>query len=305
MVGRIRSQFTDKDIKKAVEGTPNYTEAAKELSKLGDVDVTRAHVQYWAKSIDREFTGPRILFIDIETSPILAYTWGLFKQNIPIDAIVEDWYIISWSAKWLGDDKMISEYCYGREDEATIVESLRDLLSEADIVVAHNAKKFDIKKINAKFFEYRIMQPTYYKVVDTLQIAKGNFAMTSNKLDYITKLQGFDGKLKTDLKLWIDCMDGDYDALQKMVKYCEQDVRELEHIYLELRAWDSSHPSYMAYTDSEETVCNVCGSSDLIPTTQYHTGTSTFQVYQCKCGHQQRDRVNMASNSKQRQVNVR
>ena len=45
---------------------------------------------------------PKILTFDIETSPVEAYVWGLWDQNIPIDFVKTDWTIFAWAAKWLG-----------------------------------------------------------------------------------------------------------------------------------------------------------------------------------------------------------
>ena len=54
-----------------------------------------------------EQTDPKvsILILDIETAPNLAYVWKFFKANISPKQVLEDCSIMSWSAKWLGDDK--------------------------------------------------------------------------------------------------------------------------------------------------------------------------------------------------------
>src|SRR5690606_35926044 len=117
----------------------------------------------------------KMLFIDIETSKILAYVWGLFKQNIGIKNVVEDWYILCYSAKWLGDDKIINDSLHhhplpesGRYkfNEHFLVESAWQLLDEAKYVVAYNGRAFDKKKLNAKFLEYGYPEPSPYKVID-------------------------------------------------------------------------------------------------------------------------------------------
>ena len=43
----------------------------------------------------------KILIFDIETSPMEAYAWGTFKENIPIQRIKKDWFVMTWAAKWL------------------------------------------------------------------------------------------------------------------------------------------------------------------------------------------------------------
>ncbi len=44
----------------------------------------------------------KILLLDIETSPNLAYVWGLFKQNVAINQIKESGSVLCWAAKWYG-----------------------------------------------------------------------------------------------------------------------------------------------------------------------------------------------------------
>lgn len=309
MAGPLREKVTRAEIESALDVSQGkISDAAARLSDLIGHNVSPEALRYWIKTLDRPEPvqkAPKILIFDIETSPLTVYTWGLWNQNIGINQILEDWYIICWSAKWLDEDKVFNALGE-RFEEAEVISELWEMLDKADIVVAHNAKKFDVKKMNAKFIEYGLGQPSYYKVVDTLQIAKGNFAFTSNKLDYITKLLDGIGKHKTDFDLWKGCMDGDVDKMNQMQEYCDQDVRELESIYLQLRSWDSSHPSFGMYNDLEEAQCNVCGCTDLEEVSVYTTGTSRFPVYQCQdCGHQQRGRKSEVPVTKDRQVNVR
>ena len=47
--------------------------------------------------------GAKILLLDIETSPNMVYAWGLFKQNLSIDHIIEAGSTLCWAARWLGD----------------------------------------------------------------------------------------------------------------------------------------------------------------------------------------------------------
>ena len=103
---------------------------------------------------------PKILLYDLETSLIKSYHWGLWNQNISLGAIIEDWYIICWSAKWLGTDTIINSSVHTegnptaertRDNEGAVVLALWKLVDEADILIAYNGKKFDKKKMNAKF----------------------------------------------------------------------------------------------------------------------------------------------------------
>jgi|32_taG_2_1085360.scaffolds.fasta_scaffold04487_8 hypothetical protein len=258
--------------------------------------------------VEEVYRKSNVLVFDIETSPMIAYVWGLWKQNIPIDRIIRDWSVICWSAKWLGEKEVKSTWVdtrFGGMHELDVVQGMWELLDEADVVVAHNAKRFDVPKMNAKFIEYGLKEPSPYKVVDTLAIAKSRFKFTSNKLDYITQLLEHEGKHETNFQLWVDCMKGDSEALKRMVDYCEQDVLELEKTYLKLRHWDKQHPNLAVFDDKDTLRCGTCLSEDLEPLEGKRavTSTSSYPVYRCKsCGKIQRDSSSTTTTTKRKNL---
>ena len=50
---------------------------------------------------------PKILSLDIETAPMVGTFWGLWKQNIGLNQIAEDWYILCYAAKWLDTEDVV------------------------------------------------------------------------------------------------------------------------------------------------------------------------------------------------------
>ena len=54
----------------------------------------------------------KVLYLDIETSPILADTWGLWQQNVGIAQIHKPQRIIGFGYKWRGGGKAkwVGEY---------------------------------------------------------------------------------------------------------------------------------------------------------------------------------------------------
>lgn len=262
----------------------------------------RADTEDYVEDVQRK---SNVLIFDIETSPMIAYVWGLWKQNIPIDRIIQDWSVICWSAKWLNQDGVISSVVTQEMNEEYVILAMWKLLDEADVVVAHNAKRFDVPKMNAKFIEYGLYEPSPYKVVDTLAIAKSRFKFTSNKLDYITKLMGHEGKHSTDFQLWVDCMNRKQEALDRMVAYCEQDVLELEQTYLKLRHWDKQAPNLAVFDDDDTIRCGTCLSEDLetIDNRRAVTSTSSYPVYRCNnCGKVQRDSSSTTTSNKRKSL---
>jgi DNA polymerase elongation subunit (family B) len=240
----------------------------------------------------------KILVFDIETYPFLAYTFNKWKTNINDDFIVHDWGMLCWSAKWLFSDEVLSDKMTEEElnnlDDSRISRSIWELIDEADVVIAHNGVKFDIRKVNTKFLEYNIGRPSPYQVIDTLVHVRKRFSITSNRLDYIAQnFFGIEGKLKTETGLWRRCMDKDYSALEFMSEYCDQDVKVLEDVYLLMRSWISPHPNLALLAVSENDGCPVCLSEEREFTkTTYNTYVNRYEAYRCgNCGHIYRSRM--------------
>lgn len=258
---------------------------------------------------------PRILIVDIETSPIKGAVWSLWKQNVGLNQIENDWFILSYSAKWHGDDPENTYYndlqgYVDEEDDTELLDELWSLLDEADIVVTQNGIEFDTKKINARFVINGYPPPSHYKQVDTLQIAKKKFGFTSNKLEYMTdKLCKKYKKLShgsfPGYTLWAECLNDNPDAWCEMKQYNTHDVLSLEELYDILKAWDSKHPNVSLYGDMNEQKCT-CGSTDFKENGYYHTQVSRFQKYTCNdCGVEYRGRKNLFSKDQRDNIMVR
>lgn len=242
----------------------------------------------------------KILFIDIETSPMEVLVWGLYKQRIPVDNVLKDWAILSWSAKWMHEDEIMSEHVSVDEarvrSDRSVLSSLWVLLDKADIVVAHNGIRFDVRKINARFIENGFDSPSPYQVIDTLKISQKNFAFSSHKLVYLMSLLGSKQKGNTTYSLWKRCINGDASALKKMEEYNIQDVVVLEELYLILRPWIKSHANLALFSDGTEPVCPSCGSDDLKWEYKYNTTVSSFPAFRCNsCGAFGRSRFSSLS----------
>jgi DNA polymerase elongation subunit (family B) len=231
----------------------------------------------------------KIALLDIETAPNLGWVWGKWEQNV-ID-FKEYWYMLSFSTKWLGEKETktyklpdFRGYASHKEDDSKLVTKLWGVLDEADIIIAHNGDKFDIKKSNARFISHGLQPPSPYKTIDTLKIARRNFAFTSNKLDDLGHYLGVGRKLPhTGARLWLDCMRGVPEAWTKMAKYNAQDVNLLERVYLKLRPWTSTHPDLSSYSKKNE--CPTCGGTNLQHRGHNVTKTGRRDRFQCMdCG---------------------
>lgn len=113
-------------------------------------------------------TKPRVLLLDIETSPVVSYTWGLFDQNVALNQIKEDWYILSYSAKWLGESKVLYRDQRNAKDlsnDKPLLVDIWRLLDECDVLITQNGVSFDTKKINARFVFHGMKPPRLTKTL--------------------------------------------------------------------------------------------------------------------------------------------
>jgi len=228
---------------------------------------------------------PRMLLFDIETTPMTVYVWGLYKQRIPHTNVIKEWNILSWSAKWLFDDIIHSDVLTPKEaiagNDKRILESIWLKLDEADIVIAHNGDRFDLRKLNARFIDNDIKPPSPFRSIDTLKIARREFAFSSYKQDYLTKHFKLPEKLKTEFSLWINCMAGDQEALDRMLDYNRHDTMGLEEVYLKLRPYIRNHPNLGVLMDRD--VCPNCACEFMEELEAvYFTTANQFPVYRCQ-----------------------
>lgn len=254
---------------------------------------------------------PKILIFDIETAPLVSYTWGTHDQNISLNQIKQDWYILAWAAKWLGDPASKTMYMDNKnhkfpENDIALIEGLAKLLEEADIVITQNGDKFDIKKLNARAAIHGLPPIKACRSTDTLKESRKVFAFTSHKLEYMTeKLNKKYKKLKHEkypgFELWKAIMNGDKKAWDEMKKYCIHDVLATEELYQNIQGWIKTQ-NMAAYTDDNVVRCT-CGSANVYKKGFVYTDGGKYQGYKCKdCGKRPKGRFNMLSYEKKQSL---
>jgi hypothetical protein len=233
-------------------------------------------------------TPAKILLVDIETAPMLAFVWqkSLYNTNIRIDQVERDTSILSFAAKWLGEKRMIYEdqsRAPDMFDDTKLLKSIWKLLDEAEIVIAHNGKAFDIPFIQARMIAKNLPPPSPFKQIDTLKEVK-QFGFTYNSLEHIAEECGCpksDHREFPGISLWRECLRGNKRAWRAMKEYNTQDVKALEVVYLRLRAWIDRHPNMGMWIDDGEKHCPKCGSSKLIIRGHRVTNTGRYNMYHC------------------------
>lgn len=200
----------------------------------------------------------KILVIDLEWKPALAYVWRMWKQNIQPDMLVDHGGMLCFCAHWVGSKEYMfySEWEHGRLGMA---EAAKHLITEADAVVHYNGDKFDLPKITGEIVLAGLSPPPKPASIDLLKTVKG-FGFNMNRLGYIGPLLGIDNKLEHEgFALWKKVMDGDAKAQKKMEKYNIQDVKITTRLYKRILPFIRNHPHLQATDDGQQ--CPNCGSN--------------------------------------------
>lgn len=259
-------------------------------------------------------TSPIITVLDIELLPIEAQVWQLFDQNIGLSQISQDWTLMSFAAKRL-DPAAPSVSLRTRKaqttymdvsgqanvrDDRELVEALWHVLHESDIIVGHNVRRFDFKKMRARMMLLGLQPHSPCRMIDTLELAKGAASFTSNKLAYLspalcavhkTSHKHFPGH-----ELWSECMKGNPKAWAECRSYNILDVLSDEELYLKLRPWATQHLNVAVYQDPDHPACPVCGGHGLTQDGFAFTNVSRYPRYHCGgCGAWSRSRYTVNS----------
>lgn len=234
---------------------------------------------------------PKIALFDIETAPSLGYFWGKLYET-SIIGVEAPWYMLSFAYKWLGERPIYTRalcdyplYEANLDNDYYLVKDLWKVLDEADIVIAHNGDKFDIRKTNARFIKYGMKPPSPYKSIDTLKAARKHFQFESNRLNDLGQYFGLGGKLpNTGFDLWKRTMQGDRTAWDLMKKYNRRDIVLLEQVYEILRPYMATHPNLNIYNNTLN--CTACQSPHIQRRGTMVSQTQKYHRYHCQeCGH--------------------
>lgn len=235
----------------------------------------------------------KILLWDTEVSRSVVEGYGT-KWEYKVVKVVRPQKLMCYAYKWLNDGKTKFVSMHDFDSYHAFVQSLADLLSEADITIAHNGDNFDNKMSNTFFIQEGIRPPSPRKSIDTVKVARSVFKFPSNSLRDLGESLGLGTKEKiTYADLEDDFMSSNPSRYTKrmMSKYTRTDVDLLERIYLTLRPYMKSHPNLSAYRNGAF-CCTYCGSSSLRVNKHRTFNTGTYLYYLCNnCGHYPRERL--------------
>jgi predicted RNA-binding Zn-ribbon protein involved in translation (DUF1610 family) len=234
---------------------------------------------------------PRILLWDIETTHNLVATFRLFGEDyIPHQNLIQERYIVCAAWKWLGESKVHTVattdnpelFAKDPHNDLHVVQTLQDVLSEADVIVHHNGDTYDIKFFRGRSLYHQFPPIPPFKSVDTKKIAKQHFMFNSNRLDYLGQFLGVGRKADTRTGLWLDVLKGSKKAIKEMVTYNKQDVLLLEDIFLKLMPYVTNINQHL-FGATEG--CPRCGSLHIQSRGVHRAEARTYQRFQCQeCG---------------------
>lgn len=241
---------------------------------------------------------PRILIFDIEVCAGKAYTYNYRDAYISPDQVISQPYVLSFAAKWLGDDRMFYfDTRYSSRDDKQVLEALHYLLSKASCVVGHNMKVYDYKTIKGRMLLHD-MEPIHtHTIWDTFKIALKHFKFPFYKLGVLAEYLKLDVQKSSHAKfpgnsLFIEADKGNMEAFEEMEDYCKKDVLVTEQVFLKLMKWE---PNINIGIFEQKRIC-ICGSIEFKKEGFHYLKNSVKQRYRCanpKCGKMFTDKENL------------
>src|SRR3990167_4638400 len=220
----------------------------------------------------------------------LAWVWQKYETNVI--SYQQLGYVLCFSWKWLGEKKVHSlslpefkGYKDNKTNDLLLCKELWKLFDEADVLIAHNWDRFDVKKAMTRFLVHGFAPPSPCQTADTKKIAKKYFNFNSNALDDLADQLGIGRKLQTGgWPLWLGvAVEDDPKAWSKMIAYCRQDTALLWKVYLRMRPYATSHPNRNIYSQTLDK-CPACGGR-IIRNGWRPTMTGKYQRFSCtQCG---------------------
>lgn len=239
---------------------------------------------------------PKIVLFDLETLPdpeavydrlpsIGAWPGRTFKAELHT--------ILCFGYKIYGQEEAHSinawDVGFNSADDSVVVQMAYDILHDADEIVTHNGKSFDLKVINTRLMYYG-MPPLDPKIkhVDTKIVLKSKLSLYSNSLAEAAKFFGIEDKMHWGNKwaTWKRFAFG-RDTQQDrriMDEYCKQDVEVLEQLYEKVRPFHGtgSVNKQQWYGDH---ACPSCGSENVHCNGTRRNTKTVYQRFLCNnCG---------------------
>lgn len=246
----------------------------------------------------------KILFLDIETTPNLVWTWRLYKPFIQPSMIVKPASILCVGMQE-GAGQPVKVLSVWNDGFNTMIRRTHRAMSEADVYITFYGTEFDEPRLNQEFIKLGLSPPPPNAHIDLKKVVAKKFRLASNKLAHVAPYFGLEKKVSAgvDFDLWLGCINSDKKAQKLMEVYNAQDVALLEPLYQKLLPWIERHPNMGHWAPG--LVCSSCGSADLISNGVRRAQTYTYRRLQCRaCGKWSRERLSLRGVEKPQTVGL-
>lgn len=231
----------------------------------------------------------KILYYDLESTPLKAYLWQLGKQVVrhnQLDKNYSQWGIICITYCWNdGKPAQCIDWGYEEQDTGRVIGEFDEIIKQADFTIGKNSDRFDTKMINAaRMFAGLPGMPAWTKYTEDLEKQmRRYFRLPSQSLDYISSQLGLGGKIKMEFQDWIDIVEktpNGKKALAKMIKYGKKDVVDTRKLWNQLQSHFDTRIN-MATIKNEKHVCKKCGSANIKKNGTRSLSGSRWQEFYC------------------------
>ena len=250
----------------------------------------------------------KILLLDLELSFAIYYAYpSKREQYLSAKNIIHHQFCPVAAWKWaheisryhikITDDK--KRFKKNFRDDYIVAVKLHALMTEADVIVAHNGDAFDIKHANTLFINHGLGPIPERKSLDTLKAARKYFAFAGNDLDSLSKR--FGGKGKNQKPDWYKMTDGDPKAINVAATYCMNDVAELDRVFNNIRPFMRNLPKPRQLPKEKKelnhygiTCCDACGSKRIQNKSLGGIPPKLYPRVRCsECGHEMKGDIKL------------
>ena len=219
-------------------------------------------------------TKPRIILFDLETLANMERVMHFFPgmsayPGLTMKATHNSIICVGWKELGAKETNCINAWDYAKRwkrdvnDDYEVVKAFAKVLETADGLITHNGARFDIKFLNSRLVYHGFSPIPKMPHIDTCRVAKSKLFLFNNRLNTVAEYLGCELKMENGgWSLWERVLKRDVKAQQTMEKYCKQDVRTLEQVYLKWRPLITTGPNFNQFSDNDAQACPNCGSSN-------------------------------------------
>jgi hypothetical protein len=231
----------------------------------------------------------RIMVYDIETSQAEFKLWWPGKQYVGYNAMTKEPQIISIAWKWLGEDKVFTDYWDMKtHSDRDLMERFLVEYNKADMVIGQNNDRFDNRWINARALKHSLYVNTHIRSFDIMKQNKRLFRLPSYSMKFMCEFLGITLKQNHEgIHMWNMVEDGtsaqQKEYMRKMLDYNIGDIVSTEEMYYKIRPYMGNMIHVGALIGKGKYSCPNCGGEDieLVRTTTTPAGT-VQRIMTCK-----------------------